>query len=311
VIANQGGSERHRAWLSEALAGAAAPPLVGMLPRGSLPTLPSRHLGLVTAEQANLSAAVLDQLAEACGQHLDVAAIMELANLSRTEFIPFERNKFRSTKKLRIGIARDEAFHFYYADNLEALATAGVEWAPFSPLADARLPADLDGLYFGGGYPEVHAARLSANAGMLADIRAFVAAGGLVYAECGGLMYLGRGLTTLDGVRYPLAGVLPIETAMLEKLKVLGYTEVTWAADSLWGAAGEVARGHEFHYSQITAQEGRAGGWQPAYAVCRRRAEPALEGLCQGQVLAGYVHLHWASRPQAIHHFLSRCGKRP
>ncbi len=159
---------------------------------------------------------------------------------------------------LRLGIARDEAFHFYYADNLESLARAGVEWVPFSPLADADLPADLDGLYFGGGYPEVHAARLSDNAGMLADVREFVAAGGLVYAECGGLMYLGRALTTLDGVRYPLAGVLPIETAMLEKLKVLGYTEVAWAADSLWGAAGEVARGHEFHYSQITAQDGPA-----------------------------------------------------
>jgi cobyrinic acid a,c-diamide synthase len=178
-------------------------------------------------------------------------------------------------------------------------------------LADTRLPADLDGLYFGGGYPEVYAARLSDNAGMLADVREFAAAGGLVYAECGGLMYLGRGITTLDGVRHPLAGVLPIETAMLEKLKVLGYTEVAWTSDSLWAAAGEVARGHEFHYSQITAQDDPAGGWQPAYTVCRRRSAPALEGLCQGRVLAGYVHLHWASRPQAIQHFLTCCEKRP
>ncbi len=104
---------------------------------------------------------------------------------------------FAAGGKLRWGIARDEAFHFYYADNLESLARAGVEWVPFSPLADARLPADLDGLYFGGGYPEVHAARLSANAEMLADVREFAASGGLVYAECGGLMYLGRALTTL------------------------------------------------------------------------------------------------------------------
>jgi cobyrinic acid a,c-diamide synthase len=213
--------------------------------------------------------------------------------------------------KIRLGIARDEAFHFYYADNLESLARAGVQWVPFSPLADTRLPTDLDGLYFGGGYPEVHAARLSINAGMLADVRDFAAAGGLVYAECGGLMYLGRALAALGGARYPLAGVLPIETAMLEKFKVLGYTEVTWAADSLWGAAGEVARGHEFHYSQISAQEHPAGGWQPAYTVCRRRSEPGLEGLFRGRILAGYVHLHWASRPQAIHHFLSCCEKRP
>ena len=359
VIANQGGSERHRAWLAESLAAAQAASLVGMLPRGSLPTLPSRHLGLVTAEQANLSAGILDQLADACDQHLDVPAIVELARSSEgldegestvvgwadghraqlgrrvppndiLRTVPgAHRNRIGQQShgeptlaiegelvppyagNLRLGIARDEAFHFYYADNLESLARAGVEWVPFSPLADAGLPADLDGLYFGGGYPEVHAARLSANVGMRADVREFAAAGGLVYAECGGLMYLGRGLTTLDGARYPLAGVLPIETAMLEKLKVLGYTEVTWAADSLWGPAGEVAHGHEFHYSQITAQETAADGWQPAYTVCRRQAEPALDGLRRGRVLAGYVHLHWASRPQAIHHFLSCCEKRP
>ncbi len=266
VIANQGGSERHRAWLSESLAGASSPPLVGMLPRGSLPTLPSRHLGLVTAEQANLSAGILDQLADACGQYLDVPAILELAGSGDVCHDCRERPPRRSVKEtiapnserhggrslqanLRLGIARDEAFHFYYPDNLESLARAGVQWVPFSPLADVGLPAELDGLYFGGGYPEVHAARLSANLGMLAAVREFAAAGGLVYAECGGLMYLGQALTTLDGVRYLLAGVLPIETAMLEKLKVLGYTEIQWAADSLWGAAEEIVRGHEFHYS--------------------------------------------------------------
>ena len=182
-----------------------------------------------------------------------------------------------------MGIARDEAFHFYYPDNLESLAQAGVEWVPFSPLADAGLPTDLDGLYFGGGYPEVHAARLSENAGMLDDVRAFVASGCLVYAECGGLMYLGQGLTTLDGVRYPLAGVLPIETAMLEKLKVLGYAEVTWTADSLWGAAGEAARGHEFHYSQITAQDGpREAGSRHIRFVAAGPSRP-WEGFAKGR----------------------------
>ena len=327
VIANQGGSERHRAWLSESLAGAATPPLAGMMPRGSLPTLPSRHLGLVSAEQAGLSAAILDRLAEACDRHLDVPAIVELAGAGRDKRAPAHQPAIggpalanegelvppcsRAAPRVRWGIARDEAFHFYYADNLESLARAGVEWVPFSPLGDADLPADLDGLYFGGGYPEVHAARLSGNAGMLAAVRGFAASGGRVYAECGGLMYLGQAITALDGARYPLAGVLPVETAMLAKLKVLGYTEVAWTADSLWGPAGETARGHEFHYSHITAGENAAGGWQPAYTVCRRRSAPAPEGLCRGSVLAGYVHLHWASRPRAIQHFLSYCEKRP
>jgi cobyrinic acid a,c-diamide synthase len=211
---------------------------------------------------------------------------------------------------VRLGIARDEAFHFYYPDNLEALERAGVEWVPFSPLVDARLPEDLDGLYFGGGYPELYADRLAGNTAMLAEIGRFAASGRCVYAECGGLMYLGRTLTTTDGAERRMAGLLPITTAMLTKLKVLGYTEVTWATDTLWGAVGHVARGHEFHFSEITAEDRPADGWRPAYSVRQRGAEPADAGFAKGNVLAGYVHLHWASRPEAIHHFLTRCKDR-
>ncbi len=313
VIANQGGSPRHRAWLAESLTQVATAPLLGMLPRGSLPALPSRHLGLVAADQANLPPDSIDQLADACGGHLDMPTIIDLArsaeNFDVDEVLP-PASMAAPPRKVRLGIARDEAFHFYYADNLESLAGAGAEWVPFSPLRDARLPANLDGLYLGGGYPEAHAARLADNCEMLADVRQFAASGRTVYAECGGLMYLGQTLTCLDGARHAMAGVLPIETAMLEKLKVLGYAEVAWAAGSLWGAAGQVARGHEFHYSEITAEPRPSGDWQPAYTVCRRRAEPTNGGFFRDRVLAGYVHLHWASRPEAIDHFLCCCEQQ-
>jgi cobyrinic acid a,c-diamide synthase len=302
-----------------------------MVPRGALPTLPHRHLGLVTADAVSLSSAILDQLADACGTHLDVPAIVQLAREAGTLESAGEGVALLGTpssagaeraeetllgvpssaaQRVRLGIARDEAFHFYYPDNLEALAEAGAEWVPFSPLADARLPEQLDGLYFGGGYPEVHVARLADNTSLLADVRRFAASGRMVYAECGGMMYLGRSLAALDGARYPLAGVLPIDTAMLPRLKVLGYTGVTWTDDSLWGAAGETARGHEFHYSEITADASGAAGWRPAYTVTRRHAEPELAGFFQGRVLAGYVHLHWASRPQAVRRFLAACQTR-
>jgi cobyrinic acid a,c-diamide synthase len=311
VIANQGGSQRHRGWLSESLVGAETAPLVGMLHRESLATLPSRHLGLVAADQTNLSVKGLDQLADVCGRFLDVSLLLQLASSAESFGVeapsPLEP---ALPRKLRLGIARDEAFHFYYADNLESLEHAGVQWVPFSPLSDAKLPTDLDGLYFGGGYPELQAAQLADNAGMLSDVRQFAASGRAIYAECGGLMYLGQTLTTLNGECYPLVGVLPIQTAMLQKLKVLGYTEVTWATDSLWGAAGQIARGHEFHYSQITGQESSADGWQPAYTVCRRQAEATRGGFSKGHILAGYVHLYWAPRPEAIQHFLFRCEKR-
>ena len=123
-----------------------------------------------------------------------------------------------------MGIARDEAFHFYYADNLEWLARAGVQRAPFSPLSDTRLPADLDGLYFGGGYPEMHAAQWADNADMLADVRRFAASGHNL-CRVRRTHAPGETLATSSGVRYPLACVLPIQTAMLERLKVLGYAE--------------------------------------------------------------------------------------
>lgn len=310
VIANQSGSPRHRAWLAEALDAAGLPPLVGAIPRGAIPSLPSRHLGLVTASDDHLAPPILDRLADACRQHVDIPRLLELVKtgVRQAATEQDEGDPQRPGCGLRLGIARDDAFHFYYPDNLESIERAGATWVPFSPLSDTQLPADLDGLYFGGGYPELYAARLAENRTMLADVRRFAASGRSVYAECGGLMYLGRSLAAVDGTRHAMAGVVPLDTAMLPRLKTLGYAEVSLATDSLWGPAGQVCRGHEFHYSEIIGDDGAAEGWQAAYSVRRRRAEPSTEGFARGNVLASYVHLHWASRPDAIGHFLSRCG---
>ncbi len=208
----------------------------------------------------------------------------------------------------RLGLARDEAFHFYYPDNLESLAEQGAELVAFSPLASTALPENLDALYFGGGYPELHAERLAANRPMLEAVRDFAASGRCVYAECGGLMYLGRCLRTADDRTHEMAHVLPVDTRMLPRLARLGYVEVALLGDGLWGPAGWQCRGHEFHYSQITADQSRSAGWQPAYALSRRHTEPGrLEGFARGSVLASYVHLHWASRPQSVQFFLERC----
>jgi cobyrinic acid a,c-diamide synthase len=304
VIANQGGSVRHRAWLSEALSSRSLPPLVGMVPRGALPALPSRHLGLVTADQAGLSPAFLDQLADACLQHLDTDLLMELAHSAgEVEIEPPGVRLAVATRTIRLGIARDEAFHFYYPDNLAMLQRGGVQLVPFSPLAENQLPENVDALYLGGGYPELYAERLANNAAMLAAVRQFAHGGGCIYAECGGLMYLGRSLTTPEGCRYPLTGVLPIDTAMRKSARMLAYAEAILAVDSLWGRAGQVYRGHEFHYSEITEDDTRSDGWQPAYRVRRRGAELAAEGFAKGRILASYVHLHWASRAEAMDEF--------
>jgi cobyrinic acid a,c-diamide synthase len=214
--------------------------------------------------------------------------------------------------RIRIGVARDSAFHFYYEDLFDALDAAGCETAFFSPLSDQRLPERISGLYFGGGYPEAHAAALAANGELLAGIRDYATSGKPLYAECGGLMYLSRGLLAADGRFHPFLGILPSRTRMLAVKKALGYVEVTLTTDSLWGRCGDVFRGHEFHYSELIDDPAADPSWRMVYALKRRRSEAVeKEGFQNGAVLASYTHLAYAARPAAIEHFLNRCGGIP
>lgn len=216
------------------------------------------------------------------------------------------------TGRIRIGVARDSAFHFYYEDLFDALAAAGCETVFFSPLSDRRLPERVSGLYFGGGYPEAHAAALAANGELLAAIRDYAVSGQPLYAECGGLMYLSRGLMDADGRFHSFLGILPSRTRMLSAKKALGYVEVTLTADSLWGRCGDVFRGHEFHYSELIDDPAADPSWRTVYALKRRRSETVeKEGYQKGAVLASYTHLTYAARPASIEHFLNHCRGTP
>ena len=348
VIANHAGSDRHKRWMMEALGAAGLPPLAGSVPRGALPALPSRHLGLVSADPQNLPETVLDQLADACERHVNLDAVQQLATSTvsllgnvpsharsgtaapyrpeppsgsapsesvcsdESETAPCTFVPRSSARPVRIGVARDEAFHFYYPDNLDILRACGASLVEFSPLRDQTLPEGLAGLYIGGGYPEVHAEQLSANVSMLEAIRDFAAAGHGLYAECGGLMYMGRTLQTVDGRIVPMANVLPIETAMLKQRKTLGYVTAVPADGSLLAPAATQApvalRGHEFHYSEIRKDESASAGWRRACQITRRgQAVVEDEGYCKGAVFASYVHAHFASCPEAAAQFVSRC----
>lgn len=210
--------------------------------------------------------------------------------------------------RLKIGVAQDAAFHFYYRDLFDALAAAGCETVFFSPLSDRRLPEGVSGLYLGGGYPEAHAAALAANGEMLASIRAYADSGLPLYAECGGLMYLSEGLLA-DGRLHPFLGILPARTRMCSGKKALGYVEVALTEDSLWGRRGDLFRGHEFHYSELSGDPFADPAWRTVYALRRQRSDAVeAEGFQKGAVLASYTHLYYASRPAAIEHFLNRCG---
>jgi cobyrinic acid a,c-diamide synthase len=208
--------------------------------------------------------------------------------------------------RCRLGVARDQAFHFYYAENLRLLEAAGAELVSFSPLHDTKLP-DVDGLYLGGGYPELFAAELSANHGMRAAVLDFAGRGGPIYAECGGLMYLTRTIVTLDGGEHAMVGLLPALARMRDGLQAIGYVEVSTVSDGILGAAGARFRGHQFRYSELEPVLDAAPG-APAYALRRHPDEAAtLDGYRVGNCLASYVHAHWASNPQLATALVESC----
>lgn len=304
VIANHCGSDRHKKWLAESLAAIELPEMIGAIERQSFPKLPSRHLGLVTADREILKAEVIDKLADICEQNIDIDALIELA--SKASAIDVENEQVtNSAKSVRLGIARDAAFHFYYPDNLEALQRHGCELIGFSPINDASLPADLDGLYIGGGYPEEFAKELSVNEKMHNSIAEFAGSNKPIYAECGGLMFLGNKLITVNAKECPMVGLLDITTKMLDRFKTLGYVQVDLLQNSLWGTKDTRIRGHEFHYSEITGPLENNSGLQKIYSVKRRSgSESSIEGFQKQNILASYMHLHFASQPQTVKNFI-------
>ena len=312
VVANFCGSAQHIAGLARSLsARSGVPPLVGAVPRGALPRIASRHLGLVSADPAGRFCPVdASQLADAAENHIDLDRMLRLAGQAPPMIVD-PPGAAAPAAGIRLAVARDNAFHFYYQDLFDALTARGCEIVFFSPLSDEKLPEHTDALYIGGGYPEVFAASLSANRTMLKSIRDLAETGRPLYAECGGLIYLSRGITTLDGKDYPLLGLLPSHTRMLPEKKFLGYVEVKIKDACLWGASGDILKGHEFHYSELISDPVGEDGWQSIYELNRRRSGAvADEGFQRGQILASYVHLHLAGRPRALDHFIYAAKER-
>jgi cobyrinic acid a,c-diamide synthase len=306
VIANRIGSRSHLEILRKATAAAAAPRVVGGLPVDAALAFPERHLGLRTADRDAIPDALFDAWGERVAEWLDLDALLAAARGASSIGEPGETGaQVASAAPIcRIGLASDEAFHFYYDDNLRRLEQLGAELVRFSPIRDARLPP-VDGLYFGGGYPEVHAEALAANAGMRAEIAAFAEARGPIYAECGGLMYLASAIKTLDGRRHEMVGIVAGEVEMRDRLVALGYVEVETQEPTLLGGPGLRFRGHQFRYSELQL----TGPVDQVYTVRRRRGGDVVrEGYRIGSTLASYVHAHWASNPLAARGFVAACA---
>jgi cobyrinic acid a,c-diamide synthase len=206
-----------------------------------------------------------------------------------------------TSEQVRIGVARDRAFSFYYEDNLDLLQQHGATLVPFSPMRDGSLPKDLDALYLAGGYPELYAADISSNSSMLSAIRDFAASGRPIYAECGGMIFLSRQLTTRDGTNYPMANLLPFDIEMTARLVDFGYVSVELTEDCLVGNAGTTVRGHSFHYSRIANSLDVITNYRVQYSLSGRTQQ---EGYRIGNVLASYVHLHFRAEPTIARRFI-------
>jgi len=282
-------------------------PVLGGLLRDARMTVPERHLGLVTADERPLSGDGLQILAQALEEALDLDTL--LAALPRIEAPPPHPACVRAATgtPVRIGVARDPAFCFYYPDNLALLAAAGAVLVPFSPLSDRVLPEALDGLYFGGGYPELHAEQLSANRTMRDQVRLCSRQGMPIYAECGGFMYLCGELQQVNGTVHPMCGCFALRTRMHATLSRLGYRRVRLAGDTLLGRGGAELRGHEFHYSALSG-DAAATTVDTVFAVEGRKSGGSTpEGYTVYHTLGSYIHLHFGSRPECAAAFVEKC----
>jgi cobyrinic acid a,c-diamide synthase len=325
VVLNRVGSDRHLELLTAALEPLGIP-ILGVLRRQDEITIPDRHLGLIpTAELENLNA-IVDRLAHLGETCFDWARLMPL--LEQTGERSEERGERREergisgqqskstpspltphpsplTSSPRLAIAQDAAFSFYYADNLDLLEALGAELVPWSPLHDRALPEGVQGLYFGGGFPEVFAEQLAANVTAREAVQKAIQAGMPTYAECGGLMYLCEAITTFDGQSLPMVGTLPT-TAVMGKRLTLGYRQAIAHQDSLMLEHNSTVCGHEFHRSSLTQEP-----TSPLFSLhpTTHNPYPTPEGWHRPHLHASYLHLHWGAHPESPARFLT-CAAR-
>jgi cobyrinic acid a,c-diamide synthase len=292
VVLNHVAGSRHERILRRSIEQFAGVRVLGSVPRLEGFPFPERHLGLVPPQEHGIQCDVLRMASRAVRENVDLEGIWEVAR--EAGYLPEVhlyrgRAAQRPERGLRVGVIRDAAFHFYYPDNLEALEEQGAQLVEINALESRVLPP-LDGLYIGGGFPEIFAERLADNAALRTAIRDAAADGLPIYAECGGLMYLGKSLRT-NGKDYPMVGALPLVTEFRQRPQGHGYTSLQTVGENPFFTVGLVVRGHEFHYSRIVSLEESSVRF--AFRVERGAGvDGKREGILRGNTLATYTHLH-------------------
>jgi cobyrinic acid a,c-diamide synthase len=307
IIINHIETSGYAALLKEIIEHYTGIPVLGYLRSENDIHLDSRHLGLIPAGEVSHLEDRLNHLAAMTGRTVDIPALLRLAESAPDLADPGcdDAALLSSGTPAALAVAQDEAFNFYYQDNLDLLHLLGAEIIPFSPLADDRLPRGIGGLYLGGGYPEVFAERLSQNTSMRASIRTAIDQGLPAYAECGGLMYTGKSIVMRGGMEFPMVGALPVRSRMMEHLQRFGYVETEATCDSILAVKGDLIRAHEFHYSETTADEPVT----TCFTVRKANSTRSWEGAyCIRNLVAGYPHMHFWGNPRIARHFMEVCA---
>ncbi|MCB2184142.1 MAG: cobyrinate a,c-diamide synthase [Desulfobulbaceae bacterium] len=304
VIFNRVGSSRHEELIAASVRRHCGSSVLGFFPRDVDCDLPSRHLGLFMADDSVLDDRKLAGLAGRIEEYIDLDHILELAAFREYPRLTAESNICRDaqTVRVRIGVARDRAFCFYYEDNLDIFRQCGAELVFFSPLVDKKLPENIDAVYLGGGYPELYAKELSENFAMKKALYDWSVSGRALYAECGGFMYLCRDIH-VENELFPMVGVFPVSAQMKKRLSQLGYRQARVMQSSFWGPGGTVLRGHEFHYSDIEEMP-------PSIERMYHLDNGRREGYRKDNTLGGYLHLHFGSSREAVLSFIDFCCKK-
>ncbi|RJQ24311.1 MAG: cobyrinate a,c-diamide synthase [Nitrospiraceae bacterium] len=300
VVLNQVATARQEAVIKKAIHMKSNLPVVGAIPKLKKDPFPERHMGLTPFQEHQDIDQSFALVAEIGGKYIDVEQVLKIANEAQqikmgqgSDRIDLSQSK--GAPSVKIGIIRDSAFQFYYQENFEELEKRGAALIEVSPLREKQLP-DIDALYIGGGFPETHAIALADNTSFRKALCSAIDKGLPVYAECGGLMYLGKELV-LDGRKYPMAGIFPIVFGMERKPQAHGYTVVEVEETNPYFPQKTVLKGHEFHYSRVLDFE--KGDSSLVFSV--RRGKGIIDnkdGLCYKNVLAAYTHLHAIGSPE-------------
>jgi len=308
VLLNNVRSDAHRRRAEDAIWEMAKLPVLGALRAMPQLDIPQREQGLLPVTENKEWDRMIGVLSETIDRDVDLDLLLRIAN--KAELVPLVPKKVFQGKPdggqtVRLAVAYDDAFNFYYPENLELLEEHGAEIVPFSPLEDEHLPQDAAGIYLGGGFPEIFVAPLAKNRSMAESIQRAHRSGVPIYAECGGLMYLGRSLRTDSGTSYQMAGVIPVDVEMDGEIHRFGYRQLLTLEDSILSPPGQFYRGHEFHWSRIT---GHNGDLKPAYQMQNAEGDViGYEGFVAPNLLASYVHLHFGQNPLLVDKFVQHC----